>query len=230
MNKCNVSYDEVKNAIKANAVNVTWDNKYDVHTYTFHVTEAHLRNQVLAWAKEHGQNWNWRKYCLNVYKFSYVVKSNTGIALVLQDKYKHQKKTEGTSISNPYSEMDIHDDKADALRFVDAFRYGQSLVKNPLPQYKINTTQEKKMQEIKQFYIIGGVQFSVPNNDLESAETVLMTLAKELVDLKAERKERKKVCGAEFPLVLQDKYEREIGALLESIALLDEITELDDGY
>jgi hypothetical protein len=225
MNK--VSFTDVKNAIEECAFNVTWkkpQGNWGMHMYTFTIANTALRQKILDWIDEHKNNW---AVDYPTKKFTYMVKSDTDIALILQGKVNPCLEIKGQGTYEPDC---IYDQEWKTVFIPHPASSSYYLVDSTGYELTPPPNEEIKMHEIKQQYTIGATVFEVPNRDLNLAEAVLMKLSAELVALKADRKKRKKVFEDGLPLILEDKYDRETSILLESISLLDEITELEDGF
>lgn len=234
-----ISYETIKQNVKDHAYDVIWNKpswKVDTHRYFFRIDNEDARQNMEAWAKKRNENWTYH----GGNSFTYIVKTETPIALILQKKFNDKDWLFHKELDNPCLSINtrtISDHIQDAFTYIDidtdagpGFKLEGQAGTGPVRGFINTPNEEKKMQKIEQYYVIGGEKFSVPNHNLELAEATLTRLATQLVAIKAERKERKKVFEDGLPLVLGDKYDREISNLLESISLLDEITELDDGY
>jgi len=219
-------YSEIVNCIHRNASHVliqpglTTD---DATQYKFQIDGAGkcILDKLKKWAIEHPLNWGlvWLPPNGTSIHMNYIVKSETAIAKALV----RIRNKENDPIYGDDRDVEIQSNPCAEL-FAQEYPATFTTVK------EFKQTQENKMHEIKQQYTIGGVVFAVPNTNLKVAETVLLELTKELAALKAESKEHKKLFEDGLPLVMSDRYDREISILLESIQLLDEITELEDNY
>ena len=228
-------YNEILNCIQRNASHVLIIQpglSGDATQYKFQIDGAGkcILDKLKKWAIEHPLNWGlvWLPPNGTSIHMNYIVKSETAIAKALV----RIRNKENDPIYGDDRDVEIQSNPCAELYFLD-YAHAQ--------EYPVTFTtvkvdgefkqpQENKMHEIKQQYTIGGVVFAVPNTNLKVAETVLLELTKELAALKAERKEHKKLFEDGLPLVMSDRYDREMSILLESIQLLDEITELEDNY
>jgi len=89
--------------------------------------------------------------------------------------------------------------------------------------------QEKNMK-VTQQYTIGNETFQNPNEDTAKAERLMVIATNRLLELKVEKKERKKLFEDDLPILLERKYTEEMEELRYVIELLDEITDFDAGY
>lgn len=222
-------YSEIINCIHRNASHVSIQpglTAGDATQYKFQIDGAGkcILDKLKKWAIEHPLNWGlvWLPPNGTSIHMNYIVKSETAIAKALV----RIRNKENEPIYGDDRDLEIQSNPCAEL-FAQEYPATFTTIK---VDGEFKQTQENKMHEIKQQYTIGGATFTVPNNDLDRAEKVLITLTKELGAVKAERKEHKKLFEDGLPLVMSDRYDREISILLESIQLLDEITELKDDY
>ena len=218
-------------------------NKYFCDLTVTHDEYAH----VVAWTQGKGRDKNWKilestvngdsPYIAEL-KLVYSVKSETKLSKILDELQKPKTKpqpvntitqskeiAEKHGLINPCSEIFIKNEQgfipSDITDLNPRWYTTTSVTTNR------TTIETNNMIEIKheESYVIDGCRFQVPNENIDMAESVLISLANTLEETRDDFKEKKKCFKkGHMPELIENKFSREIESIREAMYLIEDIT------